>query len=196
MAFGKGSGNGKRGGILRHWKLILGILAVLYLVSAVSSGRGRSSSSHERPAADRQETAAAEETAVKAQEEVQAEEKAESPAKDTKEQQEAQAEVPQSAPDNKEDAGDGIRPEFKETMDAYEKFFDDYYDFCLKYSKSQDTTSMMMDYLTWMTDYAETMEKLDEIDEGSLSPAEDAYYLEVMIRIEKKSLEAMELMGQ
>ena len=66
----------------------------------------------------------------------------------------------------------------------------------MKYSQSKDDMSMMMDYLTWMTDYAETMEKLDEIDEGSLSPAEDAYYLEVMIRIEKKSLEAMELMGQ
>ena len=39
MAFGRG-GNGNRGGILRHWKLILGILVVL-AGAAVILLRGR-----------------------------------------------------------------------------------------------------------------------------------------------------------
>ena len=124
-------------------------------------------------------------------------EAAQEPQKEAPEEtKEAQAETSQSAPPKEETASDGIRPEFKESMDAFEKFFDDYYDFCVKYSKAEDTTSMMMDYLTWMTDYAETMEKIDEIDEESLTPAEDAYYLEVMLRIEKRSLEAMQALGE
>ena len=210
MAFGRG-GNGNRGGIIRHWKLILGILVVLYLIGSMSSRTGRGTSSHERPGGQQAAAAAAEEE-KKAEEpaqepavEQEAPEEKEEPSQETaqepqkeapEETKEAQAETSQSAPPKEETASDGIRPEFKESMDAFEKFFDDYYDFCVKYSKAEDTTSMMMDYLTWMTDYAETMEKIDEIDEESLTPAEDAYYLEVMLRIEKRSLEAMQALGE
>ena len=60
MAFGRG-GNGNRGGILRHWKLILGILVVLYLIGSMSSRTGRGTSSHERPGGQQPTAAAAEE---------------------------------------------------------------------------------------------------------------------------------------
>lgn len=206
MAFGRG-GNGNRGGILRHWKLILGILVVLYIIGSMSSRTGRGTSSHERPGGGQQDVAAATEQAEPAQEpavEQEVPEEKEEPSQEAvqepqkeapEEKQEAQAEVSQSAP-QEENAADGIRPEFKEAMDAYVKFFDDYCDFCVKFSQSKDDPSMMMDYLTWMTDYSETMEKIDEIDEESLTPAEDAYYLEATLRIEKKCLEAMQALGE
>lgn len=205
MAFGRG-GNGNKGGIFRHWKLILGILVVLYLIGSMSSRTGRSTSSHERPGGGQQDVAAA------PVEEKKAEEPAQEPAEDQKvpeekaepaqeeapaeETHEAQAEVSQSAPQEEKAAADGIRPEFKESMDAYEKFFDDYYDFCEKFSKSQDDMGMMMEYLNWVTESTETMDKFNEIDQESLTPAEDAYYLEVLLRIEKRSLEALQVLGK
>ena len=45
---------------------------------------------------------------------------------------------------------------------------------------------MLTDYMSMMTRYTETMEKLDAIDEDTLSTAENAYYLEVMLRINAK----------
>ncbi len=42
--------------------------------------------------------------------------------------------------------------------------------------------------------YTGTMEKLDAIDESKLSPADDAYYIEVMARIEVKLLQASQYM--
>ena len=45
-----------------------------------------------------------------------------------------------------------------------------------------------------MAQYTETMEKLEAIDERKLSPADDAYYIEVMARIEVKLLQAAQYM--
>lgn len=88
-----------------------------------------------------------------------------------------------------ESSDDNIRPEFKAAMDSYEAFFDEYVKFMKKYESSTDTVNMLADYLSYMTQYAEAMEKLDEIDNGSLSAAEALYYSEVMARIEAKLLE-------
>ena len=61
---------------------------------------------------------------------------------------------------------------------------------------SDDPTnvSMLLRYSTMVMQYADTMEKLDAIDESRLSPADDAYYIEVMARIEVKLLEAARYM--
>ena len=86
----------------------------------------------------------------------------------------------------------GIRPEFKESMDAYEAFFDEY----VSFMKSVDETDMNMDtmmkYYDFLSKYSEAMDALDAVDESELSEEEDRYYLEVMLRIEQKLLEAME----
>lgn len=79
-----------------------------------------------------------------------------------------------------------VTPEFKEAMDSYEAFFDEYAEFMKKYSESDNPTAMLGDYSSMMTRYAETMEKLDEIDEDSLSAADALYYTEVMARINQK----------
>lgn len=82
-----------------------------------------------------------------------------------------------------------IRPEFKEAMDSYEAFFDEYCDFMKKYNKSTDTTSMLTDYANYMTKYADTMEKMNAVDQSELSTAELKYYTEVTTRISQKLLE-------
>ena len=51
--------------------------------------------------------------------------------------------------------------------------------------------TMLAKYMDFMTKYAETMEKLEEIDENELSTEEAVYYTDTMLRINKKILEAM-----
>lgn len=55
-----------------------------------------------------------------------------------------------------------------------------------KYSESDDTASMLADYSSYMTQYAETMEKMESIDEDELTTAEAAYYTKVSARILEK----------
>jgi len=84
---------------------------------------------------------------------------------------------------------DGIRPEFKEAMDSYEEFFDEYVAFMKSYMDSDDPLSMMTEYTQMMEKFVKTMSKLEEIDEEELSDAEALYYADVMLRINQKLLE-------
>lgn len=86
----------------------------------------------------------------------------------------------------------GVTPEFKEAMDRYEKFFDEYIAFMKKYEDSDNTVAMLADYAKYMYEYAEIMDKLTEIDMDELSAADKAYYLEVYTRINKKLLDAVQ----
>ena len=80
-----------------------------------------------------------------------------------------------------------VDPEFKQLMDEYESFYDDYIEFMEKYnSDSANIINMMGDYSEMMTKMASWSEKIDAIDADSLSPADNAYYLLVTMRIEKK----------
>lgn len=82
----------------------------------------------------------------------------------------------------------GVTPEFKETMDSYEKFMNEYVDFMKKYSESDDTIGMLSEYSDMMEEYTTYVEKIDEIDEDELSEADLAYYLEVTTRVYEKLL--------
>ncbi|MDO5156467.1 MAG: hypothetical protein Q4D51_10935 [Eubacteriales bacterium] len=84
---------------------------------------------------------------------------------------------------------DGMHPEFKEAMDSYEKFFDEYIAFMKKYSSSSDTTSLLIDYANYMTQYADTMKKMDKLGDEEMNEAETMYYFDVTTRINKKLLE-------
>ena len=90
---------------------------------------------------------------------------------------------------------DVVTPEFKAVMDSYEAFFDEYCDFMKSMSDDPTDLSYLMEYADMMSLYADMMEKLDSIDEDSLSPADDAYYIEVTARIEVKLLEAANYMS-
>lgn len=87
-------------------------------------------------------------------------------------------------------ASSEVTPSFKEAMDSYEAFFDQYAEFMKSYKDNGYPASMLSDYLSMMQQYSDCMEKLDAIDEGSLSAADDAYYVEVSARISQKLLEA------
>ena len=82
----------------------------------------------------------------------------------------------------------GIRPEFKEAMDSYEKFFDEYVAFMKKYNEAEDVSAMMLDYADYLTKYAETMEKMSTLGEEELTEEEAIYYAEVTAIIKKKTL--------
>ncbi len=86
----------------------------------------------------------------------------------------------------------GIRPEFKEAMDAYEAFFEEYAAFMEKYRESENTADLLADYTDFLKRYTETMEKLGEIGEEEMSTEEALYYSEVMLRISQKLSQAAE----
>lgn len=96
-----------------------------------------------------------------------------------------------SSPETDSSQTDGIRPEFKEAMDSYEAFFDEYIAFMKEYANAgpEDMMDMMDDYTEYLKQYAETMEKMEALDDGELSAKEALYYAEVTGRISKKLLE-------
>lgn len=85
---------------------------------------------------------------------------------------------------------DGMRPEFKEAMDSYEDFFNEYAEFMEKFAGSENTASMLVDYAKFMAQYAETMEAMDALGEQEMNDAELSYYAVVSARITQRLLEA------
>lgn len=77
----------------------------------------------------------------------------------------------------------GVRPEVKEQIDAYEKFFDEYIAFMTKYKDSNNAVSMAADYANFMKKYTDYMTKFENIDDKGWNDAEVAYWLEVNGRV-------------
>ena len=92
---------------------------------------------------------------------------------------------------NEKISADGISPEFKEAMDSYEAFFDEYVAFMKKYNNasSEDVLGMISDYNDYLRQCTETMEKIEAIDEDELSAEEALYLSEVSLRISQKLAE-------
>ncbi len=88
-------------------------------------------------------------------------------------------------------AGAGVTPSFKEAMDSYEAFFNDYIDFFKRYSEADNPLLMVSDYVKFMSQYTEMIEKMEAMDDDELSVADAAYYLEVTARIYKRLGEAI-----
>ncbi len=84
-----------------------------------------------------------------------------------------------------------IRPDFKEAMDSYEAFIDEYIAFMKKYQNASATEmlGMLSDYTDYLEKYGEAVAKMQEW-EGDLNDEEMKYYLEVMTRINKKLTDA------
>ena len=84
----------------------------------------------------------------------------------------------------------GVSKDFKEAMDEYEKFFDEYVAFMKKYNESNGTDmSLIADYAKYMNQYAETLKEFEDMKDDEMNEAEAAYYIEVQARINKKLLE-------
>ena len=81
-----------------------------------------------------------------------------------------------------------VTPEFKQWMDSYEAFFDKYIAFMQKYTSSEGELDLNI-----LTEYMSMLEELEKwstweenFDESTLSPADDAYYLLVNMRVLNK----------
>lgn len=88
-----------------------------------------------------------------------------------------------------------VTPEFKEFIDGYEAFMNSYCDFMEKYTSAQtsnDTatvTSMMADYTSLLQQELEWIDKINAVDQSSLSAADSAYYLAATARVEKRLIQ-------
>ena len=85
-----------------------------------------------------------------------------------------------------------VTPEFKEMMDSYEAFMNQYCDFMVKYANATNSgdsaalLAMTADYAYLVQQELDWAGKMDGVDESALGPADDAYYLEVQGRVLKK----------
>ena len=107
----------------------------------------------------------------------------------------AEATAPQDQPTaeaSSAQSSDEVTPEFKEMMDSYEAFMNQYCDFMVKYvnaTSSGDSATLLAmtaDYASLVQQELDWASKIDGIDESTLSPADDTYYLEVQGRVLKK----------
>lgn len=87
---------------------------------------------------------------------------------------------PEAAP------SDGLRPEFKEAMDAYEAFYDEYCTFMAEYSENPTDLSLLVKYGELMGKAGEMDAAFSKWEEDSLSDEELKYYLEVNNRVMQK----------
>ena len=84
---------------------------------------------------------------------------------------------------------DGMRKDFKDAMDSYEAFIDEYVAFMKKYSDNPSDVSLLADYTKYMSKYPDMVEKFDKWESEDLNDAELAYYIDVQARVSKKLLE-------
>lgn len=94
-----------------------------------------------------------------------------------------------TAPGGATDLVDGMRPEFKEAMDSYEAFYDEYCNFMKKYADNPTDIELLAKYADMMSKAADMSEKFDAWNEGELNNVELNYYLEVNNRVTQKLLE-------
>jgi len=86
---------------------------------------------------------------------------------------------------------DGMRPEFKEAMDSYEAFYDEYYDFIEKYTADPTDMSLLSEYSDMMTKALDMDEKFAKWDEEEMNNEELKYYIEVSSRVAQKAIDAI-----
>lgn len=89
------------------------------------------------------------------------------------------------------DESSGIRPEFKEAMDSYVDFFEEYAAFMKKFQSNSTDINLLLGYTQYLAQYADTMDKLEAVDQADLTKEELAYYLDTMVQVEKLLLDAM-----
>ena len=122
-------------------------------------------------------------------------EKQEDP-KPVEEQPQEVVEKPEPEPEVKEEEPqeevidqNGIRPEFKKSMESYETFFDEYIEFMSSFKYEDAGLSALAKYTEFLTKYEKAISEMDKIDESELTEAEDKLFLETQLRINNKLAE-------
>lgn len=97
----------------------------------------------------------------------------------------AQSDQTQSTPSDGSSSGTS-ESDFKAAMDSYEKTMNSYVDFMNKYDSQGRPVSMLADYTKLMVQYNDAIKKFEAVDEGTLTPEEQQYYIEVQTRVNQK----------
>lgn len=103
---------------------------------------------------------------------------------------ELEPEVEEEEPQEEVVDQNGIRPEFKKSMESYEAFFDEYIEFMSSFKYEDAGLSALAKYTEFLTKYEKAMSEMDKIDESELTEAEDKLFLETQLRINNKLAEA------
>ena len=90
---------------------------------------------------------------------------------------------------NEESSKDELSKDFKNAMDSYEKFMDEYVSFMKNYKENPSDLSLISDYATYMSKYADFVEDFEKWENEEMNAAETAYYIDVQARVSKKLLE-------
>ena len=99
------------------------------------------------------------------------------------------AKAPDETKANDTQLVNGMRKDFKEAMDSYEAFMNEYVEFMKKYQSNPNDTKLLADYAKYMSKYADMCDKFDKWESQNLNAAEQAYYVDVQARVSKKLLE-------
>ena len=94
-------------------------------------------------------------------------------------------------PNGNSDAS-GIRPEFKEAMDAYEAFYDEYCDILKQYYDNPTDMTLLTKYTELMTKAIEMDEAFAKWENEDLNNEELKYYLEVNNRVMQKLVDVVD----
>ena len=83
-----------------------------------------------------------------------------------------------------------LRPEFKNAMDSYEAFMNEYVEFMKKYEDSAGTSpELIAQYATIMSKYTQFASDFEKWEEEDMNEAEMKYYIEVEARVSQKLVE-------
>ena len=83
-------------------------------------------------------------------------------------------------------SANGVSPDLKIALDEYESFMDEYIAFMENYNESSDSLEMIADYSKMLARLESVQNKIDAIDEDSLSDTDYLYYSQVMLRCSQK----------
>lgn len=83
----------------------------------------------------------------------------------------------------------GMRKDFKEAMDSYEAFMNEYVEFVKKYQSNPNDAKLLADYAKYMSKYTDMCDKFDKWENQNLNATEQVYYIDVQARVSKKLLE-------
>lgn len=91
---------------------------------------------------------------------------------------------------NNSSTNNGLRKDFKNAMDSYEKFMDEYIEFMNKYNSNPSDYELLKKYSKYMSKYSDMVDKFEKWDDEDLNDAETKYYIEVQNRVNKKLTDA------
>ncbi len=162
-------------------KVGIAIVAALMIVTcACACGKKGGSSSASSSSASTQQSSSAQST------------KSESSSSSAKEEPKESSSSKEEAPAENTNKVDEtlIRPEFKEAMDSYEAFFDEYVELMQQYKNDPTNAELLTQYSEMLSKETKMLKEFDDWEkDDSMTDAEAAYYLEVHARIYKKLAE-------